>query len=128
MFVLDLLERLGLVAAPPPPRTRPPPDYTELKERMDRTESETPPDGIPTPKAVHDIRIDLLRALAALDLTREAAVAFREAANGAIDGDAKLRATRLLGDPEFLRQEVAKRLGDDHKWLLPLLTDLRPKA
>lgn len=94
---------------------------------QDPTTADTPPQGIPTPKAIGDIRVDLLRSLAALDLTREAAVTYREAGNGAADAEALKRASRILGDPEYLRQEVAKRLNDS-RWLLPLLDDIRPKT
>lgn len=88
----------------------------------------TPPQGVHTPKAIHDIRLDLLRSLVALDLTREAAVIYREAGNGAADATRIQRASRILGDPDFLRQEVAKRLDADTRWLLPLLEELRPKT
>lgn len=110
-----------------PPHELVPPD-TSVPVPPPTQDVPTPPDGIPTPKAIHDIRLDLLRSLAALDLTREAAVTYREAGNGAANAERIRRASRILGDPEFLRHEVAKRLSDDTRWLLPLLEELRPKT
>jgi len=109
------------------------PNWPLLLERVrDLRAAATQPEPDPpdfTANEIEDVRTDLLRSLAALEIMREVAVVFREERRGRDRADELEAALETMRDPQRLAQLVTERIANPVrvKWLLHVLPELRPK-
>lgn len=114
------------------------PDWPMLLERVRDLRAATQPESDPEPGEtqpepaegpVEDMRTDLLRALAGLEIMRGIAVVFREGGRGRDQADELDQARETMRDPERFAERIADALANPVRvrWLLRGLAELRPK-